>query len=275
MNINTQHLDESVQNYLTWLKNIKKAPYHTYRAYQVDLLQFLKYFLRIEINEIPSKALIEDYLAEVKNKFNYASYRRKITVLRNFTKYLIDSGINVPDPFISITLPMPEVNFNLPVKYEDILNLIEKLPEITFNEVRDKIIFSLIAKSGLTIKQLLSLKVKDINLASNQIVLSRNHLTFVDSKTIILIEKYFSKIKESHALSLDDYLIANHLKNPQIPLSSRTINLIIDKTGKDMDFKFRLSPTILRRLFARSLSDKNVNKATQELILGKKCTLVS
>ena len=272
---NTQHLDESVQNYLTWLKNIKKAPYHTYRAYQVDLLQFLKYFLRIEINEMPGKILIEDYLTEVKNKFNYASYRRKITVLRNFTKYLIDSGINVPDPFISITLPIPEVNFNLPVKYEDILNLIAKLPEVAFNETRDKIIFSLIAKSGLTIKQLLSLRVKDINLASNQIVLSRNHLTFVDGKTIALIEKYFSKIKENHALSLDDYLIANHLKNPQVPLSPRTINLVIDKTAKDMDFKFRLSPTILRRLFARSLSDKNINKATQELILGKKCTLVS
>ncbi len=42
-----------------------------------------------------------------------------------------------------------------------------------------------------------------------------------------------------------------------------------------MDFKHRLSPTILRRLFAKSLADKNLNKATQELILGKKCTLVS
>ncbi len=268
-------LDESIQNYLAWLKDIKKAPYHTFRAYQVDLLHFLKYFLRIEKNDIPSKNDIEEYLATIKNKYNYASYRRKVTVLRNFTKYLIESGMNVPDPFISISLPMPGVNFNLPIEYEEILNLIEMIPENNFQELRDKLIFSLIAKCGLTIKQLLSLKMKDINLASNQIIVSSSQLTFLDPKSVALIEKYFSHINEKSTVSLDDYLIANHLKSSNIPLSTRTINLIIDKKAKEMNFRARLSPTTLRRLFAKSLTDKNINKSTKELILGKKSTLAS
>lgn len=271
------HLDELVQNYLLWLKDIKKAPYHTFRAYQVDLIQFLKYFLRIEKNEITSKDDMEAYLATIKNKYNYASYRRKVTVLRNFISYLIESGINVPDPLISISLPMPEINFNLPIKYEDVLNLIDSLPEDTFLKVRDKIVFCLIAKSGLTIKQLLSIKVKDINLASNQIIISKNQLTFIDTKTVSLIEKLFSLINETAPptpLALDDYLIANHLKGIKLPLSTRTINLIIDKTARDMNFKIRLSPTILRRLFAKSLSEKNINQSTKEMIFGKKCRLV-
>ncbi|MBI2995313.1 MAG: tyrosine-type recombinase/integrase [Candidatus Melainabacteria bacterium] len=273
-------LDESIQNYLSWLKNIKKAPYHTYRAYQVDLTQFLKYFLNLEINEIPSKDAIEEYLGKVQNKYNYASYRRKITVLRNFIRYLVDSGINVPDPFIFISLPMPEINFNLPAKHEDVLNLIELLPEDDLKNIRNKLIFSLIAKSGLTIKQLLSLKVKDINLASGQIIISKEQLTFLDKKTINLIEKYFLILNKKTQVSLDDYLISSRvlpwqdLKNSRLPLSTRSINLIIDKTAKEMDFKFRLSPSILRRLFAKSLSEKNINKATKEMILGKKCRLV-
>ena len=155
-------LDETIQNYIAYLKEVKKAPYHTFRAYQVDLLQFLKYFLRLEINEMPGTNLMEEYIANIKNKYNYASYRRKITVLRNFISYLIESGLNVPDPLISISLPMPDINFNLPATYEEVLNLIDLLPENTGHKVRDKIIFSLIAKSGLTIKQLLSIKLKKL-----------------------------------------------------------------------------------------------------------------
>lgn len=270
----TTLLDESVQNYLAWLKDIKKAPYHTFRAYQVDLIQLLKYFLKDEKNNLPSSNELVEYLEFIKNKYNYASYRRKVTVIRNFITYLIESGINVPDPLMTVSLPMPDINFNLPVRYEDVLNLVESLGENTIQEIRDKLIFSLIGKSGLTIKQLLSLKIKDINLASNQIIISRNQLTFLDNKTVGLIEKYFSVIKERIALSLEDYLIANHLKTSKVPLSTRTINLIIDKTARELSFPSRLSPTILRRLFAKSLSEKNINKTTKEMIFGKKCRLV-
>ena len=267
-------LDEYVQNYLLWLKDIKKAPYHTLRAYQVDLIQFLKYFLRIDKNDFPSKSEMEEYLASIKEKFNYASFRRKVTVLRNFTKYLIESGINVPDPFMSIKLPMPEIDFNIPAKYEDILSLIDSLPEYTEIELRDKIIFSLISKSGLTIKQLLSLRMKDVNLASNQIIISRDHLTFLDSNTSKIVERYLALLNKKAAVNLEDFLLANHSKSSKIPLSTRTINLIIDKTAKEKRFYTRLSPTILRRLFAKSLSERNINKATREMILGKTCRLV-
>ena len=269
------HLDELVQNYLLHLKKIKNAPYHTFRAYHVDLSQFLKYFLRNEINEIPSIGQIDEYLGIIKNKYNYSSYRRKVTVLRNFITYLIEVGINVPDPFISISLPMPSVNFNLTATYEDTLNLIDSFAENTELEIRDKLIFSLIAKSGLTVKQLLSLKIKDINIASSQIIISKNQLTFIDPKTANLIEKYFSIIKEKTSLSLEDYLIANHFKGSKLPLSTRTINLVISKRAKENNFKANISPTILRRLFAKSLTENNVNQSIKELIFGKKCRLVS
>ena len=270
---NSLLLDELVQNYIAWLKEVKHAPYQTFRAYQVDLIQFLKYFLRLDINNIPAPEQMEEYIAYVKEKYNYSSYRRKITVLRNFITYLIESGINVPDPLISISLPMPDVNFNLPVNYEDILSLIDLLAENNYQETRDKLIFSLITKSGLTIKQLLSIKIKDINLANSQVIISKNQLTFLDTKTIKLLEKYFSLINEKEVLTLEDYLIANHFKSSKLPLSTRTINLIIDLTGRKANFQTRLSPTILRRLFAKSLSEKNLNKTTKELILGKKCRL--
>ena len=61
-------LDELVQNYLGYLKKIKNAPYHTFRAYHVDLSQFLKYFLRNDINELPSQNQINEYLGIIKNK---------------------------------------------------------------------------------------------------------------------------------------------------------------------------------------------------------------
>lgn len=270
-------LDESVQNYIDWLKNIKKAPYHTFRAYQVDLLHCLKYFLSIDKNNIPSKEEMEEYLATIKNKYNYASYRRKITVLRNFTAHLVDSGIDVPDPFISISLPMPGIDFNIPVQYDEVIEFIESLPENDSSEIRDKIIFSLITKAGLTVKQITSLKVKDINMASNQVFLSKNQLTFIDSKTQNLIEKYISMQSSECPLTLEDFVISRVLKSGKnrVPISTRSINLIIDKTSRKLKFRSRLSPTILRRLFAKSLTENNINKATKEMIFGKKCRLVS
>ena len=264
------YFDETIQSYLDWLKNVKRAPYHTYRAYNIDLLQFLRYFLRNEKNELPSKDEISEYVAEIKKKYNYATYRRKITAIRNFITFLIDSGINMPDPLISISLPVPDIDYNLSVTYEDVLEFISKLPEDSKNEIRDKLLFCLTAKSGLTIKQLRSLKLKDINLASNQIIISKNQMTFIDSQTNALIEKYLSILKDLFQLGLEDFLLANE---ERIPFSERTINLIIDKTSQRYNFKIRLSPTVLRRLFAKSLTEKNINKETKEMILGKKSRL--
>lgn len=266
------YLDESVQNYLDWLKTIKKAPYHTYRAYVVDLQQFLKYFLRNELNNIPSKEEITDYILMLKEKYNYSTYRRKVTALRNFITYLIESGVNAPDPFITISLPVPKINFDIPLRYEDILNIIEELPEHELNEIRDKLIFSLIAKSGLTVRQLRELKLKDINFATNQIIISKNQLTFTDDQISRLIEKYLDSVKKQITLSLEDFLLSNTSK---IPLSTRTINLIIDKIGSRFRSNTRLSPTILRRLFARNLKERNISAQTQKLILGEKCTLAN
>ena len=264
------YLDETIQSYIAYLKEVKKAPYQTFRAYHVDLLQFLKYFLKNEKNEIPSKDEMEEYVSYIKGKYNYSTYRRKITTLRNFITYLIESGINVPDPLISISLPMPDIDFQIESKYEDLLNIINSLTENTFLEIRDKLIFSLIAKSGLTIKQLLSLRIKDINTASNQIIISKNQMTFIDNDTTVLLQKYFSELQKKSPISLDNYLLINKLN---IPLSTRTINLIVDKISSKAGSTSRLSPTILRRLFAKSLNEKNINKATKELILGKKCRL--
>lgn len=272
-------LDESVQNYISWLKDIKKAPYHTFRAYQVDLLHFLKYFLHIDKNDMPSKEEMEEYLATIKNKYNYASYRRKVTVLRNFITYLIDSGINVHDHLMLITLPMPAIDFNLPISYEEVIGLINYLPEESLIDLRDKIIYSLISKSGLTVKQLLGLKIKDINLANNQLIISSKQLTFIDKNTAGLIENYISRFNYENPetpVSLEDNLISRVLKDKsgKVPLSTRSINLIIDNIGKEKGFKTRLSPTVIRRLFAKSLSEKNINKSTKEMIFGKKCRLV-
>ncbi|MBI1859137.1 MAG: tyrosine-type recombinase/integrase [Candidatus Melainabacteria bacterium] len=266
------YLDETVHNYLTWLKDVKKAPYHTFRAYQIDLQQFLKHFLRIDRIELPGKEDLEEYIGIIKNKYNYSTYRRKITALRNFIAYIIDSGINIPDPFISISLPMPDIDYNIPATYDEILKLNESLPENDYQAIRDKLIFALFAKCGLTIKQALKIKIKDINLAANQIILSNEQLTFIDDSTKVLIEKYYSHLNEKNPLALDDYLLTNNIR---LPLSTRTLNLIIDKISQKMNFKTRLSPTVLRRLFAKSLKDRNINKTTKEMILGKKCRLAS
>lgn len=266
------YLDETIQNYLGWLKEIKKAPYQTFRAYQIDLIQFLKHFLREEQNNIPSKTEIENYIELIKKKYNYSTYRRKITSLRNFIAYLVESGINVPDPLISISLPLPDVNFNLPLTYEEVIELNDSLPESIFQEIRDKLIFSLLAKCGLTVKQLLKVKIKDINIPGRQIIISKNQLAFFDDITGDLLKKYIDLQNQNTHITLEDFLFQN---NTKLPLSPRTVNLIVDKLSKKMNFKSRLSPTILRRLFAKSLREKGLNKTTKELILGKKCRLAS
>lgn len=270
MNPMAVYLDESINNYLDWLKNVKNASYHTFRSYHVDLMQFLRYFLKDEINTIPSKEDFLTYLSEIEKKFNYSTYRRKVSTLRNFITYLVDSGINVPDPFISISLPMPEVNFNVSVKYEDVICLIHSLPEESISNMRDKLIFALITKSGLTVNQLLGLKIKDVNLASNQIILSKNQITFIDEDTCRLLDKYITKLKYKISITLDDSLIIN--KN-RIPLSTRSITMIVDKLARKMRFYSKLSPTILRRLFAKSLRNQDFDQNTLELILGKRSRL--
>ena len=174
---------------------------------------------------------------------------------------------------------MPDIDFNLPITYEEVIGLINDLPEESLLNLRDKLIYSLIAKSGLTVKQLLGLKIKDINLANNQLIISKNQLTFIDKNTASLIGDYLLRLSIENPdipTNLEDNLISRALKDNsgKVPLSTRSINLIIDNMGKGKGFKARLSPTIIRRLFAKSLSEKNINKSTKEMIFGKKCRLV-
>lgn len=265
-------IDELFINFLKYLKIEKNYSKYTIINYGKDLKIFKKY-LDIEhitnIKKIDYKVL-RQYLSFL-YEFDYEkkTVTRNISTLRSFFKYLHKEDIIKNNPMTLIESPkldkkLPKVLNNIEI--EDILNI----PDIaTPLGQRDSVILELIYSTGVRVSELISIKLSDIDYSSKKII-----ITGKGNKERIVL--YGSVLEEKLNLYLNDgrlkllkkpcdYLIINHNGNK---ITSRGIELIVDKILKTGHINYKISPHTLRHTFATHMLNNGADLKTVQELLG-------
>jgi integrase/recombinase XerD len=180
-----------VDAFLQYLTKQKGYSQNTVAAYRNDLTQMAAFITTEQAKGIITSydGLLKSYLLKLREKrYSVATTARKVASAKSFFKFMVDSGRMRENP--TQNLPSPQVsrhslNFLSPSEYQKLLAEPTKLS--TPEAKRDTVMLELLYATGLRISELVSLNVKNIDLAQNYVhINSKRQVPFDHRLSLIL-----------------------------------------------------------------------------------------
>ena len=187
MNLNNQSDREKILNeYLVYIKNVKNYSENTIKSYRSDIRHYFENSERI--------GEFSNYLKILnKDRYSKTSVNRKITSIRTFLYWAIDSGyLNQNEIKIVNNLKVEKKLPNV-LTSSYINKLLDGLPESTEKDLRDKAILEIMYSSGLRVSEVSNLTLNSINKNNSIKVLGKGNKERVlpmTKRAYVYIKKY-------------------------------------------------------------------------------------
>ena len=256
------------KNYLTYEK---RYPETTITSY-INALN--KYNEFIELKNIDYKNITKDeirsylkYLDE--ENYSKSSVSQTLSALRNFYSYLVNNNIIQSNQFKLIRNPKKEKHLPNFLQPDELQSIFDSIELETPLGIRNRLIIELLYATGLRVSELVSLELNDINFSSHEIRVigkgNKERIVFFGDYALKYLNMYLAKSR--HILlngKKEDILLLNKDGNP---LTSRGIEVIIDKIVNEAALKHNISPHVIRHTFATDMLNNGADlKSVQELL---------
>ena len=254
-----------IKNFLDYLKYQKNYSAHTIKSYSKDIQQLIDFLKEQKIKELDYH-LLRKFLVFLKEKnYQAKSIGRKVASLKSFFKFLSQKKLINSNP--SVLLSSPKIPEKLPnFLTEEEVNKILIIPKGNkFLDIRDRAILELLYGTGIRVGELVSLKIKDINLLDESIKVKGKG----KKERIVPFGKPALK-------ALIDYLERRKWIKEEIvflnksgkPITERSVERIIKKYGKLAGITKKITPHTFRHSFATHLLDRGADLRSVQELLG-------
>lgn len=271
------NLSAHLSNYLRYCQYQKKLDGKTIKAYRIDLTQFISHLSVNDISAI-TPDMLEDYIADLHQKYKPKTVKRKIASTKAFFHYLEYKELIERNPFHRIqvkfreplilpkTIPLHTIELLLSVIYKQ--REIAKTEYQRKNALRDAAVIETLFSTGMRISELCSLKVNDVNLYDRDILIfgkgSKERKIQIGSEDVIqILEEY--KNHFSAEIHNCNYFFVNQEGHP---LSDQSIRRIINKYTSLAAIDLHITPHMFRHTFATSLLEADVDVRYIQEMLG-------
>ncbi len=268
-------IDEAVEGYIGYLKNVKNASFHTIRAIAVDLSQFSAILSSMGVETVDEISLdnIREYLKILwEGKYNKTSIARKLSSIRGFLRYLKENDIITQNPAELLrTVKLPK---KLPraLSKEDVFKLIEYGPKGRYT-LRDKVILELLYGCGLRVSELVNLDWEDIDLKEGWLIVKegkgrKERGIPLGEYAITALRKWQEQTKKTSGPIFPG-------DSPSKRISARTIHRVVKRSAKNAGLKGDISPHTLRHSFATHMLEGGASLRVVQTLLGHKSLLTT
>ncbi len=267
-----QKFKEHVIDFMTYLDVERNLTKNTQRSYQSDFDLFTEFWDRInsaELQPIILRPAIERYFVSLYHKnIDKSSIARKISCFTSFERFLKKTGIP-----LELKLQRPRVDKKLPtyLSVDEIFYLLDTLTEEelpTKRPIRDKAIFELLYATGIRCSELCSITFKDLDLENKIIRIMgkgrKERLVLFGQKAQERLKLYLEK-ERSRPIDTKEALFVNYCNKP---LTTRSIQRIIQMFRLFLKGKKNITPHKLRHSFATHLLNQGVNLRIVQELLG-------
>ncbi len=264
-----------IEQFLTYISDVKGYSTNTLAAYRNDLTQFLA-FLRGRVDgwEEVNREIIIDYIMSMKANQEYASstVARKVAAIKSFFHYLVDRGELEDDP--TATLDSPRVRKRLPraISAEDLTRLLSEPGQSqTPKALRDRALLEILYASGLRVTELVSLNIDDVNLASATLRVVRpkdksERIVPMHERAIGPLQEYLERGRIQ--LIKDPTEPALFLNHRGRRLTRQGLWLIVKHYVREVGLTEDITPHSLRHTFAAHLVEKKADLEYVQELLG-------
>ncbi len=206
----------AIQEYISYLHDIRKISYNTEISYERDLKKAADYFASQEIGDLTqvTETNLNSYLLFLeRDHMSPATVSRNIASLRSFYQYMLHEKKIDRDP--SERLKPPKVEKKAPqiLTREEVVKLLSQPNLNTDKGLRDRAMICLIYATGIRVSELVHLRVVDVNLLKGYLTCAENgreRVIPMDEMTQEAVEAYMTNARERLLKGHDsEYLFTN------------------------------------------------------------------
>lgn len=256
-----------INDYLKYLKVIRKDSGYTIVNYQNDLLEL--YDFKRDLLDIDEDD-VSDYLEFLyASGLNRNSIGRKLSAIRGFYRYLQKEGLVKRNYFKDIKGPKRLEGLPKYVKDSDLEKMFNCFDKESALGQRNALLLEMLYATGLRIGELVNIKINDIDEDSNEIRIlgkgRKERIVLYGSYCEDALELYLNEGRDELNTKRSDYLFLN--KNGG-KLSDRYVRKIIDDVVRKCEIDYHITPHTLRHTFATDMLNSGADLMTVKELLG-------
>lgn len=279
--------DETINQFLEYLKVIKNFSEHTLRNYAIDLNSFKAFIEKgsPNIHNQPAHGItfdkierrtIRNFLAHLNaTQQNKKTIVRRLSALRSFFKYAFENKIIPLNPAETLETPKTEKKIPNPLTYEHVVALFS-IPDVnTLLGLRDRVIMELFYSSGLRVSELVGLNRSDFDAGSlllklrgkgkkeRVVPITKNAAGWI--MTYLEHPERYQEVDGHRAQADPEAIFLNKLGKR---LSARSVDRNFEGYIKQSGLAGKATPHTLRHTIATHWLEKGMDLKTIQVLLG-------
>ncbi len=265
--------EEIYERYIQYLLVEKGLSRNTITAYSSDVWQYIS-FLKDQGIRKPDKIdhfIIRSYLMELNRcGIEQQSIARKLSVIRNFHRYMLKEGFSENDP--SVVVDSPKIKRDLPdvLTYDEVLRILAS-PDISSPlGSRDAAMIELMYASGLRVTELVTLTMDQIDLELGYIRImgkgAKERIVPIGDEALEKIRHYIQNFRGK---------ILNGKKSSYLFITSRGRKITrqsfwmrLKMYARRAGISRRITPHMIRHSFATHLLQGGADLRSVQMMLG-------
>lgn len=270
-------MEQRIADFADYLRNEKKSSENTALSYVRDLRGFCRFMQQSGVNDVAkvNRTNVMAYVYELqKQKKAGATISRSIASLRSFFQYLMRKGIMAENPALDLELPKVEKKAPEILSLEKVELLLEQPKgegdkELRDKELRDKAMLELLYATGIRVSELISLKLRDLNLALEYIrcgSAQKNRIIPIGVQAKYSLQKYIDKARANMILRPDEEALFVNCNGR--PMTRQGFWKIIKSYAKKAGIDQDITPHMLRHSFAAHLIENGADLRSVQEMLG-------
>lgn len=258
-----------IDRFLLYLMHQKRYSPNTVEAYRRDLEQFAKYIgSQEEWHEVHPTDIRSWLLLLLKEGQSIASVHRKISTLKSYYKYLIQTGNTKQNPVAGLSVPKREKRLPTFLKEKQTRELFQHIEfPSNFEGTRDRLILQMFYGTGMRVSELVMLKEMDVDVSQKILkVLGKRRKERIIPLLPVLIDEITEYVSlRNKEIGLNHYLFVTQ---SNVVLNRGQVYYIVKKYLGQVSTVMKRSPHILRHTFATQMLNNGADINALKEFLG-------
>ena len=258
-----------IKEFVTYLGVEKNYAINTIASYERDLLKFQSFLINRNIAdwlEIESDTVNLFVMGLRHSDMSGKSIRRYLSSIRGFFNFLIDNGVMVKNPALSIQTPKIDQVLPKTIDFDDLRNMMN-LKTDHYSELRAVLMIELLYSCGLRVSELVGINIKDLDVNEGFVRVmgkgGKARFSPIGSSAINVLETYLTKRPESESDAL-------FLNQKDLRISTRSVQNIVKKRALEVGVSINVHPHMLRHAAATHFLQSSHDLRTVQEFLGHK-----